>query len=107
MAIMTRSGRAALADAIRQRPLHLGWGAGSVMWETEADPHTAAFGDSNDVLPLPHAHVSGVALRTTDGATTYVLGTDYTVDSSTGRLFAYHVNTIMQQHQQTLYLFGP
>ena len=32
MAIMTRSGRAALADAIRQRPLHLAWGTGNIEW---------------------------------------------------------------------------
>jgi hypothetical protein len=85
MAIMTRSGRAALADAIRQRPLHLAWGTGTTEWDSTAPQATLTFG-ANDVLELPYAYVSGVALASADGTTTYAAGTDYTVDSSTGRI---------------------
>jgi len=85
MAIMTRSGRAALADAIRQRPLHLAWGTGDTEWDTAAPQATVAFG-ANDVLQLAHPHVSGVVISSADGNTTYSAGTDYSVDGSTGRL---------------------
>lgn len=83
MAIMTRSGRAALADAIRQRPLHLAWGIGNEEWDTSAAEFTASF-DENEKVQLPHSYVTDVVLTSADGATTYVAGTDYIVDGSTG-----------------------
>jgi hypothetical protein len=85
MAIMTRSGRAALADAIRQRPLHLAWGTGNNQWDMAAPQVTASFG-SDDILQLPHLYVSAVVISSTDGASTYSAGTDYALDGSTGRI---------------------
>ena len=85
MAIMTRSGRAALAAAIMQQPLHLAWGVGSIEWEAAAPDYVGAF-TAVDVLQLPHEHVKDVIVTTSDDATTYTASTDYTVDATTGRI---------------------
>lgn len=37
MAILTHSGRAALASALAQRPLHLAWGVGDPAWDALPD----------------------------------------------------------------------
>ena len=43
MAILTQSGRAALAISVAAQPLHLGWGTGDPVWDTtpEAEPVAA------------------------------------------------------------------
>nr|DAM52248.1 MAG TPA: baseplate protein [Caudoviricetes sp.] len=33
MAILTDSGRAAVANSIKAQPIHLAWGSGSVDWD--------------------------------------------------------------------------
>jgi hypothetical protein len=38
MAILTNSGRAALAIAVRNQPLHLAWGSGDPAWDTTPVP---------------------------------------------------------------------
>lgn len=38
MAILTLSGRAALARAIAEQPLHLAWGSGDPAWDTAREP---------------------------------------------------------------------
>lgn len=85
MAVLTKSGRAALADAIRQQPLHLAWGEGSADWDAD---HTVerAFG-SNDELALDHTKVSDVVVTTQSGSVTYVVNTDYSVDAATGTIY--------------------
>ncbi|MCL2020936.1 MAG: hypothetical protein FWG81_02240 [Betaproteobacteria bacterium] len=40
MAILTQSGRAAIAAAIATRPLHLAWGTGDPAWDTAPEPET-------------------------------------------------------------------
>jgi acyl-coenzyme A thioesterase PaaI-like protein len=80
---MTRSGRAALAAAVMQQPLHLAWGSGSTEWEEAAPDYVGAF-SAADVLQLPHAYIKDVVVTTSDDATTYIVSSDYTVDATTG-----------------------
>lgn len=93
MAVMTRSGRAALAQAVKGGTLHLAWGRGDPEWET-GRTHTGTFGAGED-FNLPHAHVAGVTVWPADPerdpqdpgyAAPFAAGTDYTVDLSTGKV---------------------
>lgn len=38
MAILTLSGRAAIAASLKTQPIHLAWGAGSTSWDTNPEP---------------------------------------------------------------------
>jgi hypothetical protein len=38
MAILTQSGRAALAQAVKNQRMHLAWGTGDEAWDTEPEP---------------------------------------------------------------------
>ncbi|NCA71715.1 MAG: hypothetical protein EOM91_16870 [Sphingobacteriia bacterium] len=40
MAVLVAAGRAALAEVIRSRPLHLAWGVGDSDWDTSAIPES-------------------------------------------------------------------
>jgi hypothetical protein len=53
MAILTKSGRAAIAAAIADRPLHLAWGAGNPDWdETTGTDDTVDEPESIDAIAL-------------------------------------------------------
>jgi hypothetical protein len=82
MAVLTATGRAAVAAAVKERAIHLAWGRGNPVWETNKSV-TAAFGAGN-TLQLGWPHVSQVVMKSEDEATTYAAGTDYTVDSTGG-----------------------
>ncbi len=82
MAILTRSGRAALAAAVKAQALHIALGEGNPDWDTPK-AGTFTFSDQ-DRIDLPHAPVSGVSVKI--GATTYAAGSDYTADGLTGRI---------------------
>lgn len=92
MAILTHSGRAALADAIKSQTLHLAWGRGSADWGTNQSV-TKTF-DAGDALALDHQSVSAVVVKSVDEVTTYANGTDYTVDAATGTLLRVVTGTI-------------
>ncbi|MDR2164578.1 MAG: hypothetical protein LBO79_02895 [Zoogloeaceae bacterium] len=50
MAILTQSGRAAMAAAIVQLPIHLAWGTGLPEWDSDPDPEsTQAVGLVNEI----------------------------------------------------------
>lgn len=50
MAILTQSGRAAMAAAVAVRPIHLAWGTGDPAWDDEPEPeHTAATALTNEI----------------------------------------------------------
>ncbi|MCG5240097.1 hypothetical protein ACIU1J_01960 [Azospirillum doebereinerae] len=88
MAILTRSGRAALAAAVKARSIHLALGAGNPAWDV-SHVETKAFVlvGGADVLTLANAPVSGVTVanpNAVDGDPPYSVGTDYTVNASTG-----------------------
>lgn len=82
MAILTTSGRAALAAAIKQRPLHLALGEGDASWDTTHDV-TGTF-DAQNKLETGHAHISDVTVKS--GETVYAMGADYSVNASTGTI---------------------
>lgn len=70
-------------------------GAGTVVVINVLDPAThktavaseaVTFSAANDRVLLAHGAVASVVLKSDDGAATYVLGTDYTVDTLKGEL---------------------
>lgn len=70
-------------------------GAGTVIVINVLDPAThktavaneaIAFDASTDRVKLAHGAVEALVLKSTDGATTYVAGTDYTADLVTGEI---------------------
>lgn len=40
MAILTNSGRVAMAESVKARPIHLAWGSGSAAWDTTPVPES-------------------------------------------------------------------
>lgn len=42
MAILTNSGRIAMAQAVKSQPIHLAWGSGDASWDTVAQPENIA-----------------------------------------------------------------
>lgn len=40
MAILTNSGRIAMAISVKAQPIHLGWGSGSAAWDTTPEPES-------------------------------------------------------------------
>lgn len=92
MAILTHSGRAALAAAVKNETLHLAIGRGLPHWDTPQSV-TAAF-DDDDLLDTGFTHLSGVVVKSEDNATTYVAGSDYTVNAASGTLTRLDAGTI-------------
>lgn len=76
MALLTKSGRTALADSLRKQTIHLAWGTGDPAWETT---HTCTLSFVDDVIQLPHAPVRNV--RLSHGSEVYE---DCTIDSQKG-----------------------
>lgn len=73
MALLTQSGRTALAVSLHTQPVHLAWGTGDAAWETS---HTQSFTFEANQIALPHAPVKNVTLAdVADG---------YSVDLQTG-----------------------
>jgi hypothetical protein len=76
MAILTKSGRAAIAASIKQQTIHLAWGTGDPTWEST---HEAEKTFTDDQIALDHQPIKNVTLK--QGETTFISGTDYSVDS--------------------------
>lgn len=57
MALLTKSGRTALAASLKAQPIHLAWGTGNPVWET-AFEQTFTFVE--DRIQLPHAPVKNI-----------------------------------------------
>lgn len=79
MAILTKSGRAAIAASIKQQPIHLAWGTGDPTWEST---HTVTKTFASNQIGLDHKPVKDVSITQAD--TTFIAGTDYSVDSVMG-----------------------
>lgn len=84
MAILTTSGRAALAAAIKQQTMHLALGEGDDLWNTTKDISLAF--DASGVIDTGHLHISAVEVKSTVGNTLYLPGTDYSVNAREGTL---------------------
>lgn len=61
MAILPKSGRAAIAKAIKTQPLHLAWGTGDGAWTTPPTENTLATALMNEVGRRPALEVAFVA----------------------------------------------
>jgi len=79
MAILTQSGRAAIAASIKQQPIHLAWGTGDPTWESA---YTVTRTFTSNQIGLDHKPVKDVSITKDD--TTFIAGTDYSVDSVMG-----------------------
>lgn len=51
MALLTQSGRTALASSLKSQSIHLAWGTGNPLWEST---HTQTFTFEEDRIQLPH-----------------------------------------------------
>jgi hypothetical protein len=82
MAILTLSGRAALAAAIKSQPLHLALGEGEAHWDV-AREQSGTFA-ADDSLALGYQHIKDLTLLDPSETTTYVLDSDYSLNAGTG-----------------------
>lgn len=102
MAILTASGRAALASAIKQQTLHLALGEGDALWDTHKEISTPF--DETGVIELGISPISQVEVRSLDGNTLYTLDTDYSVNAREGLIRRLPASTIPEQGDVTIKL---
>lgn len=82
MAILTQSGRAAMAASIKAQPIHLAWGNGREDWEDDrAGNYTFTV---DDEIALGQNYIKDLVVKSQDEQTTYIAGVDYNADSVTG-----------------------
>lgn len=82
MAVLTVSGRTAIARAVIDQDIHLAWGTGSADWD--ADKTVLRTFDGADFLDLGFGSITALSLASADGLTFYQPGTDYTADPAAG-----------------------
>lgn len=82
MAILTTSGRAALAAAIKEQTLHLALGEGDPLWDTTKE--VSAVFNNADPINLGHQHLADIRVTSPDGQTVYVLDADYSANAREG-----------------------
>lgn len=82
MAILTASGRAALAAAIKQQTLHLALGEGDSLWDTTQAISTSFSEDG--VIALGFTHLADIRVTALDEMTEYVLDADYSANAREG-----------------------
>ena len=77
--VFTKSGRTALATSLKSQPIHLAWGTGNPLWETQVS-RILTFADN--ALQLEHFPVKD--LRISQDHLNYTAGEDFKVDLITG-----------------------
>lgn len=82
MAILTASGRAALARAIKQQTLHLALGEGDPLWDTTRAISTPF--DEAGVIELGVTHLADIRLTSLDDQTVYLRDVDYSAHARDG-----------------------
>lgn len=82
MAILTTSGRAALASAIKQQTLHLALGEGDPLWDT-AKAISTPF-DESGVIELGFEYLADIRVTSLDEQTVYLLDVDYSANARDG-----------------------
>lgn len=95
MAILTTSGRAALAAAIKQQALHLALGEGDPVWDTLKEISTSF--DESGVISLGFTHLADIRVTSPDGQTAYLLDGDYSTNAREGILRRLPASTIPEQ----------
>ena len=82
MAILTASGRAALASAIKQQTLHLALGEGDPLWDTTKAISTPF--DAKGVITLGVTHLADIRVTSLDDQIEYALDIDYSAHARDG-----------------------
>ncbi len=82
MAILTTSGRAALAAAIKAQTLHLALGEGDPLWDTTKAISTPF--DEAGVIALGFTHLADIRVTSLDDQTEYLLDVDYSAHARDG-----------------------
>jgi hypothetical protein len=100
MAILTASGRAALAAAIKQQTLHLALGEGDPVWDTTRAVSTAF--DAGDLIALGFTYLEEVRVTSLDEGTTYTRDVDYSVDAREGLIRRLSGSAIPEQGDVTV-----
>ena len=105
MAILTASGRAALAAAIKQQTLHLALGEGDPLWDTTKAISTpfAQLPDSAGVIELGFTHLADIRVTSLDDQTEYALDIDYSANAREGVIRRLPGSAIPEQGDVTVH----
>ncbi|MBM3273277.1 hypothetical protein FJY94_08600 [Candidatus Kaiserbacteria bacterium] len=105
MAILTASGRAALAAAIKAQTLHLALGEGNSLWDT-TQVISAAFAqvpEAAGMIELGFMHLTDIRVTSLDGETLYVLDVDYSVNAREGLIRRLPASTLPEGGDVTVH----
>jgi len=81
MAILTSSGRAAIAASIKEQAIHLAWGSGDPAWGSN---HSLQTNFVDELITLPYSPVKNVVVQQDE--VIFTSGADYSVDSVNGTI---------------------
>ena len=101
MAILTTSGRAALAAAIKAQTLHLALGEGDPLWDTLKAISTP-FGEAG-VIELSFQHLADIRVTSLDEQTEYLLDGDYSANAREGVIRRLPASTIPEGGDVTVH----
>ena len=101
MAILTTSGRAALAAAIKAQTLHLALGEGDPLWDTTKAISTPF--DEAGVIALGFTHLADIRVTSLDDQTEYLLDGDYSANAREGVIRRLPVSTIPEGGDVTVH----
>lgn len=101
MAILTASGRAALAAAIKEQTLHLALGEGDPLWDTAKSISTPF--NEDGVIELGFTHLADIRVTSLEGHTEYVLDADYSAHARDGVIRRLPASTIPEQAEVTIH----
>ena len=101
MAILTTSGRAALAAAIKAQTLHLALGEGDPLWDTTKSISTPF--DEAGVIELGFQHLADIRVTSLDEQTEYLLDGDYSANAREGVIRRLPASRIPEQGDVTVH----
>ncbi len=101
MAILTTSGRAALAAAIKAQTLHLALGEGDPLWDTTKAISTPF--DEAGVIELGFSHLADIRVTSLDEQTEYLLDGDYSANAREGVIRRLPASRIPEQGDVTVH----
>lgn len=87
MAVLTNSGRAGLAAALKSRPMFVAWGTGASWWGATS-VENKSFAGTPQKITLDHAPVSSLIVSDPSGTPVYAKPADYDYDPVTGVITA-------------------
>lgn len=101
MAILTASGRAALAAAIKEQTLHLALGEGDPLWDTTKAISTPF--DEAGMIELGFTHLADIRVTSLNDQTEYLLDVDYSVNAREGVIRRLPDSSIPEQGDITVH----